>query len=232
MTEFDQYAARYQEMLRDPVRERFANGGDFFHRRKWDMIRDYFAARGRDTCTMDWLDAGCGQGELLAMGGAHFRSAAGCDPSQDMLAEAGSDAPRIHEVRTQAEPTELPFPDQSFDFVTAVCVYHHVKPEDRARLTQSIHRVLRPGGVFCMIEHNPWNPATRLIVKRCAVDADAQLLSATEARRVARAGWMDPRQTSYFLFFPESMHRRCAPLESALRGMPVGGQYALFSQKS
>ena len=66
--------------------------------------------------------------------------------------------------------------------MTAVCVYHHVEPGDRAPLTAEIRRVLKPGGMLAIIEHNPLNPVTRAVVKRIPLDRDAQLLSAREAR--------------------------------------------------
>jgi SAM-dependent methyltransferase len=78
----------------------------------------------------------------------------------------------------------IPFGDSDFDFVTAVCVYHHISPSARPALTLEVCRVLRPGGVFCMIEHNPLNPITRLIVSRTPVDADAILLPAKEGQRL------------------------------------------------
>jgi SAM-dependent methyltransferase len=36
--------------------------------------------------TQRWLDAGCGKGELLEVGGGNFAEAIGCDPSGGMLA--------------------------------------------------------------------------------------------------------------------------------------------------
>jgi hypothetical protein len=44
---------------------------------------------------------------------------------------------------------------------------------------KEIQRVLRPGGVFSLIEHNPLNPVTRLIVSRTPVDGNAKLLTAS-----------------------------------------------------
>jgi hypothetical protein len=92
-------------------------------------------------------------------------------------------------------------------------------------------RILKPEGIFCMIEHNPFNPATRLIVRRTPVDAGAQLLTAAGARNIMRAAGMQVVETRYFLYFPERLYARCARFEGALSHVPLGGQFAVFSQK-
>src|SRR5690349_4164247 len=143
--EFDRYAPAYSNLLRDPIRDRFAGDAAFFHLRKWLLIRDFLAKERLDPSSMRWLDAGCGEGDLLKLCGKHFAEAAGCDPSQEMIRSCSG-----IEVLHQPTPSDLPFRDGSFDLVTAVCVYHHVHGEDRSRLTESIYRVLKPGGVFCM----------------------------------------------------------------------------------
>src|SRR5947209_399657 len=149
--EFDQYAPIYSHLLKDRLREGFASDPVFFHRRKWSLIREFFDQREMTPSQMSWLDVGCGQGELLELGASRFSRAVGCDPSTGMMEKSTS-----ADIYAQTSPTELPFPNASFDFITAVCVYHHVRREDRGALTTSIHRVLRPGGIFCLIEHNPW----------------------------------------------------------------------------
>src|SRR6266568_7563264 len=131
-SEFDRYAPQYPDLLNDPVRNRFASDPVFFHRRKWMLIRDFFARFSIDSSRLSWLDVGCGQGELLTIAGRAFARAAGCDPSSRMLHSCAS-----AEVYEQPSPKQLPFPDRSFDFVTAVCVYHHVHGGDREILTKS-----------------------------------------------------------------------------------------------
>lgn len=224
--EFDQYAAGYSSLLQDPIRNRFVNNSDFFHRRKWILIRDFLAQDKAAPSQLSWLDVGCGQGELLKLAGGEFARAVGCDPSTKMTEIC---APVL--IEQQQSPTELPFPDDCFDFVTAVCVYHHVHGDARTLLTKSIHRVLKPGGVFCVIEHNPWNPVTQLIVKRCPVDLDAELLTAPEATRLIRSAGLELIETAYFLYFPERMFKRMASIEHYLRKWPCGGQFATFCRK-
>lgn len=222
--EFDAYADRYAELLRDPVRERFDPAGTFFHERKRDVIRSVFQRSGHDTKAMQWLDVGCGQGTLLRVMGEDFATANGCDLSREMLTACDDLA-----VTWQPSAERLPYDDASFDFVTAICVYHHVPKCERAAFTAELTRVLRPGGVVCVMEHNPWNPVTRLIVARSPVDADAVLLSAGEARRWLRSAGLNAATTEYFLFVPAGWYRRWGWLESGFRGVPLGGQYAVFA---
>ncbi len=162
--EFDQYAPEYSTLLNDPLRDRFTSDPVFFHRRKWMLIRDFFAQRRINSSKLRWLDVGCGQG--------------------------------------------------------------------RALLTKSIKRVLKPGGLFCLIEHNPWNPVTQAIVKRCPVDSDAELLTAPAAARLVGTVDLEILETAYFLYFPESIFRHIGRIEQSLRNLPLGGQYAVFCLNS
>jgi SAM-dependent methyltransferase len=135
------------------------------------------------------------------------------------------------EVRRQLAPSELPFPDGVFDLVTAVCVYHHIPDTDRSSFTAEVLRVLRPGGIFSIIEHNPVNPATRLIVARTPVDADAHLLMAGRAASLMAAAGARVMETRYFLYFPQRLHQYLSGLEDRLSSTPLGGQYAVFAAK-
>ena len=226
-TRFDELSSSYEELLRDPLRDRFTGQESmFFHRRKSELIRRFFRLRNIDTSSLRHLDVGCGKGELLNLLQADFKRSAGCDVSADMMREITG-----VETRVQIDPLQIPFEDGSFDLVTAVCVYHHVPVADRPSLTQEIQRVLKPGGILCMIEHNPRNPVTRLIVSRTPVDADAILLEAAEARGLAAGAGLLPVEHSYFLYFPQTLYRYVGWMEGMLTKLPFGGQYALFSQR-
>jgi len=226
-TRFDELSSSYDDLLRDPLRDRFTGQESmFFHRRKSELIRRFFQRRKLETSGLRHLDVGCGKGELLNLLQADFKHSAGCDVSVDMMREITG-----IETRVQADPLRVPFEDGAFDLVTAVCMYHHVPPVSRAALTQEIRRVLKPGGIFCMIEHNPRNPVTRLIVSRTPVDADAILLPASEARRLTAGAELLPVEQAYFLYFPQMLYRYLGWMERMLAKVPLGGQYALFSQR-
>jgi len=224
-TTFDAYASNYAALIQDPIRDKFASGSRFFFDRKIQLIRDFFNRAGLDTRELSWLDAGCGQGDLMRCGLSDFKSVMGCDPSEGMLKSCGD-----LQVRHQAEPEKLPFADESFDFVTAVCVYHHIPPGRRSLMTAEALRVLKAGGVFCVIEHNPLNPVTRLIVSRTPVDADASLLTARQSQKLLSTV-SKVLESRYFLLFPERFYKVAHSAESLLSRLPLGGQYAVFSQK-
>ncbi len=223
--EFDRYASDYNALLRDPLRDRFTQSSDFFHRRKWILIQRFLERHRFPAANSAWLDVGCGKGELLALGRTSFARAVGCDPSKQMASSASV------EVHHQPLPDVLPFPDATFDFVTAVCVYHHVPEESRIPLTREVSRLLRAGGLFCVIEHNPFNPVTQLIVKRAPVDRDARLLTSRQARRYLNFGKLETLDLAYFLYLPEKLFDKAPGLETALAAVPLGGQYAVFSRK-
>jgi SAM-dependent methyltransferase len=224
--EFDRLAPDYTELLNDSVREYFAPGSHFFLRRKVEILLDFAAREGMDTRQATWLDVGCGKGELLCAAQPNFARVLGCDVSLGMIAEC-------HELEVvhQVDPIRLPFADSSVDWVTAVCIFHHVDPEDRPPLVAEVFRVLRPGGIFAIIEHNPLNPAVQLIVRRTSVDANAKLLTAGTVRRLMRGALLQPITTQYFLYVPERMYGWAAPMERALGGVPLGGQYVVFGSK-
>jgi SAM-dependent methyltransferase len=224
--EFDAYADQYEELARNPIRNWFAQDTGFYFERKLKLILDFLRHRELEPERLEWLDVGCGRGELLTVGQSHFRRAAGCDVSQAMI-EAGKG---LH-IRRQDSPTSLPFPDGSFDLVTAVCVYHHVHSRLRPALTLDAIRVLRSGGIFCAIEHNPWNPLVQIIVSRTPLDASALLIRAGQMKRLLRSAGIQRLDTEYFLWIPARLYERLGRVEVIAAHIPLGGQYAVFGSK-
>ena len=70
----------------------------------------------------------------------------------------------------------------SFDVVFAMCVWHHIPPNQWTNFISELSRVLSQEGLLLVYEHNPLNPLTRRVVSRCAFDKDAVLLSLPRPR--------------------------------------------------
>ena len=225
--EFDQYADNYEAIIADPLRDQFANGSVFFHQRKIDVLMESLQSQGKNPSQLDWLDMGCGKGDLLSLGAKKFRKAFGCDVSTGLLAQVEG-----VEVRRQTSDTEVPFDDNSVDVVTAACVYHHIEPAMRLAITKSVYRALRPGGMFCIFEHNPLNPVTRKIVARCPLDVNAILLPHGESDQLMHDASFKQSKTVHYLFLPEGIFAMMGAMEGLLKWLPIGGQYAAIGIKS
>jgi|GEM_PF-3080025 len=87
-----------------------------------------------------------------------------------------------------------------------------------------IKRVLRPGGLCVIFEHNPWNPATRWIVNRCEFDADAVLLSHRKAAQLMIVNGFEDISSQHILTVPIDAGW-ARTLDKAFGRIPVGAQY-------
>jgi ubiquinone/menaquinone biosynthesis C-methylase UbiE len=177
-----------------------------------------------DPAAQAWLDVGAGIGLMDEHLQAAVGRLVGLDVSAEMASRASERNPQVEYVVSEA--ATLPFPDATFDVAFASCVLHHVPVGERAQLVGEMSRVVRPGGLVIILEHNPFNPATRLVVARCEFDEDAVLLRMRETRALlARAG-LSERERAYILFFPwrNTFERRLARL-------PLGAQYYVASSR-
>lgn len=103
-------------------------------------IRKIFPAE----CTV--LDIGCGGGFLSNALSANGMTVTGVDLSQESLDVARRYDSTGKVTYLTADAYKLPFPDQSFDVVTAMDFLEHVdRPE---AVVKEISRVLKPRGVF------------------------------------------------------------------------------------
>ena len=111
--------------------------------------------RGRDQRHCAALDVACGTGRFLRDMRLAFPGLklAGLDLSQTYL-----DAARRHlaDLRPatllRANAEAIPLPDASQDIVTSVFLYHELPGDVRRRVSAEIARVLKPGGLFVLID--------------------------------------------------------------------------------
>lgn len=220
--EFDSYSETYTQTVEQSFR--FSGlSHDFFQQSKQLMIRDLLRLRLNGLPHPRLLDVGCGIGALHPAISPLFSSISGVDVSKDSIDRARDDNPE--NAYHHYSGAELPFEDDSFDMTLAACVMHHVPTQHWVRFMDEMSRVVAPGGMVCLIEHNPINPATSLSVARCPFDADAVLLGAGNMRRRMRSAGLLDVATRHFVFFP-SNKPSIRKLERLLHWLPLGAQYA------
>lgn len=225
---FDGFADEYAGRLDDPLRRQFATDGVYFIRQKClALVREIRHRLGRTQGQrLRLLDAGCGVGTALRIL-QPLHSVVGTDVSLPMLQRV-SPSGRV----AATEPFELPFAADGFDVAFAFCVYHHIAPGERLRHLRELGRVVRPGGLVAVFEHNPRNPVTRRIFERAEIDRGCEMIRADELRRMFIAGGFTDVRCTYMLFVPESLASWLGFIEPYLGWLPLGGQYYVSGIKT
>jgi SAM-dependent methyltransferase len=222
-TDYDHYRDRYREEL-DRAVSFAGTSHDFFTRAKAEELLRLARVHLGDPAQLDALDVGCGVGLTDRHLVGRFRSLTGTDVSRGVLETAAHENPGVrYEL---AERGRLPFPDNAFHVAFAVCVVQVVPTEERPRFVAELARVTRPDGLVVVFEHNPSNPLTRLVVRRCEFGDDARMLGMAEAERLLRENGVTPVDRGFLLLFP-SRRKRVLAAERALRRLPLGAQYYL-----
>ncbi len=224
MTElFDSYHSNYRDVVQSSI-DFSGLPHSFFMRAKADLLRELIARRlGPEKPAM--LDVGCGVGGFHPLLRGMVGRLSGIDVSSDCITQARINNSDV--AYPDFDGRHFPFENASFDLVTTICVMHHVAPADWAHFMSEMRRVVRPGGLICVIEHNPLNPLTRLAVSRCEFDRDAVLLGAGTTRKLMAASGLRRIDARYFLLLPWET-KPARRIESALSSVPLGAQYAAF----
>lgn len=225
--DFDRLVDSYE----DKINAAIAFGGrehDFYINVKRDHILRLAAEGFADIGKLDVLDLGCGIGAYHRGLEDGFRELHGIDVSSRSIAAARSKHPLVR--YESYEGGRLPYPDHRFDLVFTVCVMHHVPPADWPEFVEEILRVLKPGGLALVFEHNPYNPATQHIVRSCEIDRDAVLLRPGTLRRLFdKAGYADIRTRGILCVPP--IGSLLTALDRLLGRLPLGAQYYLRATK-
>jgi SAM-dependent methyltransferase len=223
---FDTYALNYDEVLNHSLsisgltKDYFANG-----RIEW--LKDCFTKLNLNPRVM--MDYGCGTGSAIPYLAQiiHPAEMIGVDVSEASLAEAKKlyPDPRIRfQLATGYQDAD------AVDGVYCSCVFHHIPVAERLAAFQYIHRALKPGGIFSLWEHNPWNLATQYIVSQCEFDRDAILLFPAPTRKLLAEAGFEIIATQYLFIFPASL-KVLKPLEKYFSSLPLGAQYQILCRK-
>lgn len=153
------------------------------HKRMLDLL----AAYGPATAPQQVVDVGCGTGRLLRAVELRWPEAGliGVDAAAGMVEEARRLNPRAQFENAAAE--SLPLPDASVDLVLSSISFHHWA--DQGKGVREVARILRPGGWFCLADHEfllgrLWGDKVR------TRDEIRTLMSAAGLNVRKQAGWV------------------------------------------
>lgn len=226
MNSFDRHGDTYGE---DVARAVGRLGDPAFFTEVKARVLEETARRLIGPCeTLSALDVGCGPGLTDGYLAGAFDRLTGVDVSEPMIARARDANPTVR--YEHYDGARLPFDSAVFDLSFAVCVLHHVAPGDRSPLVAEIARVTRPGGLVVVLEHNPLNPLTRLVVSRCEFDEGVTLLSMRKTRQLLAGSRLDPVESNYLFFFPWRA-RAFRVADRALGPVPFGAQYVVVARR-
>ncbi len=201
---------------------------DFFTRSKAEYFRDYLTETLGPTNELDVLDLGCGIGIFEGLFENDFGSIVGIDVSEMSIEAARKNHPDVEYVLYEGQT--LPFPDEQFDVVFTVCVMHHVDPDEWQRFIDQAKRVLKPGGIFAVFEHNPYNPLTLKVVNDCILDEHAVLLKPKELERMVSSSFGRTPRIEFILAIPP-INKILKVADRLLKRVPLGAQYAVYVEK-
>jgi ubiquinone/menaquinone biosynthesis C-methylase UbiE len=224
--DFDRFAHDYEDAVDDSISFTGRNSA-FFAGRKVEVLSEIVKSCVGALDDVTALDVGCGTGTTDRFLAPLVKGFHGVDISEEMLEKA-----RVHVPEGTFhwyDGGKLPFLDESFDLVVAICVLHHVPVSQRFKFVSEMVRVTRSDGLVAVFEHNPMNPLTRHAVNTCDLDKGVVLLPSRETLGLLReAAHREPAQR-HFLFSPFGGHLGRA-VDRRLRHVPLGGQYVAWVQ--
>jgi SAM-dependent methyltransferase len=220
---YDAYRDRYEDELDRAVGFTGKSHAFFTLVKAAELLRLAKRQLG-DPSRLDALDVGCGIGLTDRYLEGRVGSLTGVDVSPGVLERAEDANPWARYVLYDGE--RLPFEDGTFDLTFAVCVVQVIDPVRQPRFVSELRRVTRPGGLVVAFEHNPLNPLTRLVVRRCSFGGDAKMLSPGRLRGLFREAGLPVVERRFLLIFPSSS-KPLRRVERSLGFLPVGAQYYL-----
>jgi SAM-dependent methyltransferase len=221
--EFDQYKDDYSAQIKRAT-SFFGKSHDYFIRAKADQLIKVLSGIEPSGIAIRLLDIGCGHGlmhSLLVTSGLPL-DVTGIDVAPGVIDLARRANPAIrYDVY---EGDRLPYESGSFDAAVAITVVHHVPPPQWPGFIAEMSRVVRPGGVVVIFEHNPFNPLTAYVVRTCPLDKNAVLLSSRHLSRLMRQSGLQ-QVTAQFILFSPFESRFFKQFERGLGWLPLGAQY-------
>ena len=224
---FDEFAPNYDSALSEGLSVS-GEGKEYFARRRIEWLDRQLKQIGEKPLNV--MDYGCGTGsstpyffEIL-----NVRSVIGVDSSFESIKIAQQTYGCANSQFLQPKDYS---PSEELDLLFCNGVFHHIPPNERDKAVNFLHRSVRRGGLLGFWENNPWNPGTRLVMKRIPFDRDAITLTALESRQMLRRCGFEILRTDFLFIFPRVL-RGLRGIEPFVSRLPVGAQYQILCRKA
>lgn len=193
-------------------------GPTFFAQYQSDMLARWLNNKQASTV----LDFGCSDGVMTSFIAALFPSATvhGVDTSAEHIEIARMAYPNI---LFDVTGTTLNFPDAHFNVIIVADTLHHIPVDQHAHTIAELMRVLKPSGVCCILEPNPYNPLTRYRFLHDPLEKTTQMIRPQNI--TAQLKPYGSTRTTFYHFFPHVL-RALRPYENYLSWLPIGQLYA------
>lgn len=203
---------------------------DFFIREKGKLINEFISQHLSPGRKATILDVGCGHGYVHSQLVAAGHTVTGVEIAQEVLSLAHQLNPTV-DYRAYDGNT-LPFPDGSFDMAIAMCVMHHVPVPNWDAFTNEIYRVVKPGGLVAIFEHNALNPVTHYLFKYGfeGMDEGATMVGRRRLESMLRTAGSKSVHSEYIFFTPFGS-RFFRWMDRALAWLPFGAQYFTLARR-
>lgn len=224
---FDDYVETYRTEIDDSIGF-IGQDVDFFIEIKAELLLKIAKKNFGSLDKIEVLDIGSGVGLVDRFLKSEIKQLHGVDVEEGVVEKAKINNPEV-DYRLY-DGAKLPFEDNTFDLCFAINVMHHVPPDMWENFAQEMNRVLKPGGIAAVFEHNPWNPLTRLAVARCEFDREAVLLNHGKIKKLFKGAGLKIIDDSYIVFFPFRA-KLFRSTETALGWLPIGAQHYVTGRK-
>jgi SAM-dependent methyltransferase len=228
MAEFDTYQKNYEESIDSKINY-IGKPQQFFTICKAEYLSELFNRWFPPEQKIAALDVGCGNGSIhpFLLERCPRVQLHGVDVASVSIDDARRENPQV--VYETYDGSTLPYNAGRFDVAFAICVMHHVPQSAWSSFLDEMRRVVRPKGLVCIIEHNPFNPLTQLLVNTCEFDKNAKLLRAGRlSGLMRRAGFADVK--SRFIQFTPFEGGFFKRFDRNMGWLPLGAQYLVTAQ--
>jgi len=232
MAVFDEYAKDYEKGYEGTVNIS-GFGTDHFYEYKVKEIRRVLSEK-KHKMPLTILDFGCGVGNVDPYIRKYFPDSKIC--AMDVSAESINVAKEkygelgITYAAVDENGIENPF-GMLFDLVFVSCVFHHIPKEGHAGTLSFLRSCMAPDALLFVFEHNPYNPATRMIFNKHdkPIDKNANMIYPRYIKKLMRSSGLRVEALNYTVFFPKRLGL-FMPLERLMVAIPFGAQYYVMAK--